>query len=155
MQITLYATSTCPYSQQERQYLDGLRLVYATVVLDQEQVRMPEFLTASGGFCAVPVTVIVADDGNKRVVKGYNKEELEKALTAQTQGTTPSDQLQQPTGETPAAPSTPVETPSPVPPTQASEPLPTPEPETPPPAQMPPAPDGESPSPPFTTTTSV
>lgn len=101
MQITLYTTTTCPYCQQEKEYLDHSGVAYMTVTLDQEVGRLPEFLAASGGFSGVPVTVITADDGKKVVVKGFNKAELDQALAGKTMQTTEDKTV---------APSSPVDT---------------------------------------------
>ncbi len=94
MTVTLYTTSSCPYCQQEKQYLDGLGIVYTTVLLDQEAARLPEFLAVSEGFSGVPVTVIQNDDhpeAPKTVIKGFNKKSLDeifKNLQPETPSTT-------------------------------------------------------------------
>lgn len=99
MQITLYTTSTCPYCKQEKEYLASQQKQFTEIILDQDQTKMSEMLSVSGGFSAVPVTVLVSDDGTKTVIKGFDKDSLEKTLSGQ-----PITQATQKIEEIPATP---------------------------------------------------
>lgn len=77
MTITLYTTSTCPYCQKERTYLAEHGLAATEIILDQTKDQLEAFAKASMGFCGVPFTIVTADDGSTKTVKGFHKEELD------------------------------------------------------------------------------
>ncbi len=80
MTITLYTITSCPYSQQEKEYLRGKSVVFTEVVLDQQKDKLAEFKTVGSGFSGVPLTVVVHDDGSQVIVKGFDLVLLDQAL---------------------------------------------------------------------------
>lgn len=80
MQLTIFTIPASPHCEQEKEYLTTRGITYSEVVLDGVIEHMKDFLTISGGFSGVPVTLVTTDDGVKTIVKGFNKEELDNVL---------------------------------------------------------------------------
>jgi len=141
MKITIYTISGCPFSKEEKEYLQSKSIAFEEKNLETNREYLTEMLAASNNFAGTPVTKIEKDDGQVVVVKGFDKDELQKLMT-------PAVQMQQP--DEPAQPQAPQQTPPPqpsVPPAPQPTPTPppptpptTPEPETPSMPEMPPVP---------------
>ena len=71
--VVLFGTSTCPYCENVRQYLQERNIDYVDLVVDQDKVASQ--LYEDLGARAVPVLLV----GNTRV-NGYSPEHLRAAL---------------------------------------------------------------------------
>jgi glutaredoxin 3 len=80
MQIILYSTTTCPYCQLLKKYLQEKKLGFTEKLIDQDEAAQKEMLAVSAGFQGVPFTVITKDDGTKETVIGFDKGKLEQVL---------------------------------------------------------------------------
>lgn len=80
MQITVYSTTTCPFCNMLKDYLDQKGLSYTEKLVDQNEVAREEMTAASGGFLGVPFTVIIRDDGTKETVVGFDKGRLDQVI---------------------------------------------------------------------------
>jgi len=80
MKITVYTIADCQFSKQEKDYLTANKLTYEEKNLDSNKEFLTEMLTVSNNFAGTPVTKIEKDDGQIVVLKGFTKEEFDKAL---------------------------------------------------------------------------
>lgn len=149
MKITVYTTSDCQFSKQEKEYLKTNNLVFEEKNLETNKEFLTEMLAVSNNFAGTPVTRVEKDDGSIAILKGFTKEEFDTTFglvptPAPTQAAVgPTDNA------VPASPAVPV------------SPSPTPANDTPvPPAVETPSPVGavpppvDSTQPPVTTTPS-
>lgn len=77
MDITVYTTSTCPYSRQLKQYLAGKKVEYAEVVLDKTPAKLTEMRQYAQGFSGVPFVLIKQERDQVETVKGFDSGKLE------------------------------------------------------------------------------
>ncbi len=77
MAVKVYSTPTCPYCKMAQEYLKekGVEFEYIDVAADQ---KAAEEMIEKSGQMGVPVIDI---DG--KIIVGFNKEEIEKALSQQ------------------------------------------------------------------------
>lgn len=80
MKIIIYTINNCSFCQQEKEYLQSRNLPFEEKNLDQNHDFLTEMLALSNNFVGVPFTVIEKDNGEKISLKGYAKEEFDKAL---------------------------------------------------------------------------
>ncbi len=142
MKVTIYTTSTCPFSQQEKAYLQGKNIAFEEKNLEVNRDFLNELLAVSNNFAGTPVTKIDKDDGQSVVLKGFTEEEFDNVLGPAVQV------MQQPPAE-PTSPPPPTPPPAPEPPTTdtppPTPPVPEPEPPVEPPTPPPPTPEPEAP----------
>ncbi len=141
MKVTIYTTSTCPFSIQEKEYLQSKNIAFEEKNLEQNRDFLTELMAVSNNFAGTPVTKIEKDDGQSVVLKGFTKEEFENVLGSTAQV------MQQPPAE-PTSP-TPPQPPTMEPPTTDAPPPPppsVPEPQPEPPAPEPPTSQPEVPA---------
>lgn len=147
MKITVYTTSDCKYSKDEKDFLKEHNLPYEEKNLETNREFLTEMLAVSNNFAGTPVTKIEKDDGKIEVLKGFTKDEFDQSLglatTTSVQQAANTMNVPQPTTPTPVAPPVPKPTPGePTPP----PPAPTPPVESPPtPKTVPPTPQETSP----------
>ncbi|MDO8497849.1 MAG: glutaredoxin family protein [bacterium] len=133
MKITVYTINDCQFSKQEKEYLTSHKLTFDEKNLETNKEFLTEMLAVSNNFAGTPVTKIDKDDGQIIVLKGFTKEEFDKALgfaapeekklepkppvesTTPTMPMPPAPPAVQPT--TPMNPTPPVTTPPQTPPT--------------------------------------
>src|SRR3972149_11020780 len=121
MKVTIYTTSTCPFSKLEKEYLQSKNIVFEEKNVEENRDFLSELLVVSNNFAGTPVTKIEKDDGQAVVLKGFTREEFDAAL-----GPTVMVAQQQP----PAEPTTPApQPPTTEPPTTETPPPPPPMPE--------------------------
>jgi len=84
MKITIYTINDCQFSKQEKEYLNANNLAYEEKNLESNREFLTEMLTVSNNFAGTPVTKIEKDDGQIAVLKGFTKEEFDKALDLTT-----------------------------------------------------------------------
>lgn len=80
MKITVYTINDCQFSVQEKEYLKSLNLPFEEKNLEQNRDFLTEMLAVSNNFAGTPVTKVEKDDGQIVVLKGFTKEEFDKAL---------------------------------------------------------------------------
>ncbi len=129
MKITVYTTTDCQFSKQEREYLAGNKLQYEEKNLETNKDFLTEMLALSNNFAGTPVTRVEKDDGTITVLKGFTKEEFDTVFgfTTTPANTTPEPlKTEEPVkpNETPVT-TTPPETPI-VPPVETTPTNPTP-----------------------------
>lgn len=109
MKITLYTTTNCQFSKQEKEYLTSHALQFEEKNLDTNKEFLTEMMTVGNNFAGTPVTKIEKDDGTITVLKGFTPEEFNTTL-----GFEEPAQTAAPTPETPA-PTQDAASPSPTP----------------------------------------
>lgn len=80
MKITLYTTTDCQFSKQEKDYLTANHLTYEERNLESNKEFLTEMLAVSNNFAGTPVTKIEKDDGKIEILKGFTMADLDKAL---------------------------------------------------------------------------
>lgn len=118
MKITIYTTTDCQFSKQEKDYLNANKLTYEEKNLETNKEFLTEMLAISNNFAGTPVTRVEKDDGSIAVLKGFTKEEFDTtfgfspAPTASAAPTTPSPTVNEtPVEEKPVTETPPAETP--------------------------------------------
>jgi len=77
--ITIFTTNSCAYCPMVKRYLDSKGLNYDVVNLEEHPHRQEEALKISGSL-TVPITVVTKTDDTRRVVVGYNLQQLAPAV---------------------------------------------------------------------------
>jgi len=117
MKITLYTVTDCQFSKQEKEYFTSHTLTFEEKNLETNRDFLTEMLTLSNNFAGTPVTKIEKDDGQIVVLKGFTKEEFDKALGYATEAASPPSvqSTPQPVQQTPPqpAPQAPISEPDP------------------------------------------
>ena len=113
MKVTIYTVTECKFSKEEIEYLKTNKLEYTEKSLENNKDNLQEMLSVSNNFAGTPVTQIQKDDGQTIVLKGFTKQEFDKALGIgeQSQAQTPDQPppAQQPEPKPMASPQTPNE----------------------------------------------
>lgn len=84
MNVTVYSTTTCPYCNMLKDYLDEHDVPYQEKLVDQDEEARKKMLAQSGGFLGVPFTV-VEKNGQEETVLGFDKGELNSLLDIKTE----------------------------------------------------------------------
>ena len=82
MEVTIYATTTCPYCKMLKDYLKEKNIMYVEKMVDQDEMARNEMTAKSGGFLGVPFTVIVKDGTEEKVI-GFDKGKINSILGIQ------------------------------------------------------------------------
>jgi glutaredoxin len=85
MKITIYTTTDCQFSKQEKEYFQAHNLPYEEKNLETNKEFLTEMLVISNNFAGTPVTKIEKDDGQISILKGFTKEEFDKVLGLEEQ----------------------------------------------------------------------
>jgi glutaredoxin 3 len=80
MQITVYSTTTCPYCQMLKKFLNEKKIAFTEKMIDTDEAAREEMASLSGGFLGAPFSVITKDDGSKETIVGFDKGKLEGIL---------------------------------------------------------------------------
>ena len=80
MQITIYATTTCPYCKMLEDFLDSKKVKYIKKLVDTDETAKDEMMRESSGFLGVPFTVITKEDGTKENVIGFDQNKISTIL---------------------------------------------------------------------------
>lgn len=80
MQVTIYSTTTCPYCQMLKDYLNANKVAFSEKFVDQDEAARDEMAKVSGGFLGVPFSVVTKDDGSSENVVGFDKGKIDKIL---------------------------------------------------------------------------
>lgn len=91
MKITVYTTTDCQFSKQEREYLASHNLQYEEKNLETNKDFLTEMLAVSNNFAGTPVTRVEKDDSTITVLKGFTPGEFDTTFgfTATPSTTTP------------------------------------------------------------------
>lgn len=77
MKITVYTTTECQFSKQEKEYLNANKLAFEEKNLETNKEFLTEMMAISNNFAGTPVTRVEKDDGSIAVLKGFTKEEFD------------------------------------------------------------------------------
>ena len=137
MKVTIYTTTDCQFSKQEKEYLNTNKLVFEEKNLETNKDFVTEMLAISNNFAGTPVTKIEKDDGTIAILKGFTKEEFDttfgfvspadlssKVPTTEEASAKVGSMPPAPINDTPIPPV--VGMPTPVMPVEAVPPVPTP-----------------------------
>lgn len=80
MKVTIYTTAECPFSKQEKEYLQGHNIAFEERNVETNREYLTEMLAVSNNFAGTPVTKIEKDDGAISVLKGFTQAEFDTAL---------------------------------------------------------------------------
>ena len=80
MKITIYTVADCQFSKAEKEYLKAHNQPYDEKSLETNKEFLTEMLTLSNNFSGTPVTKVEKDDGEISILKGFTKEEFDKAM---------------------------------------------------------------------------
>ena len=80
MTFIIYSTTTCPFCKMLKDYLSEKNIAYTEKLVDQDDAAKEEMMAASGGFLAVPFSIITKDDGSRANVIGFDKNKLNEIL---------------------------------------------------------------------------
>lgn len=78
--ITIYSTATCGFCKMLKSYLQSKDIAYDEKHADQDQSLAQELYEKSGQL-GVPFTVIEKDDGEEVNILGFNRAEIDAALS--------------------------------------------------------------------------
>ena len=92
MKITVYTITDCQFSKQEKEYLTAQKLQFEEKNLETNKEFLTEMLAVSNNFAGTPVTKIEKDDGQIVVLKGFTKDEFDKALGLAPAGEPPKEE---------------------------------------------------------------
>lgn len=115
MKITVYTITDCEFSKQEKEYLTANKLQFEEKNLETNKEFLTEMLAVSNNFAGTPVTKVEKDDGTIVVLKGFTKDEFDKALGLTPAGEPPKEEGAVKKAE-PAKPVTEPEEPKAIPP---------------------------------------
>jgi len=80
MKITIYTVNNCDFSKAEKEYLKAHNQAFDEKNLETNKEFLTEMLTLSNNFTGTPVTKVEKDDGQISILKGFTKEEFDKAM---------------------------------------------------------------------------
>lgn len=80
MQVILYSTTTCPYCQMLKDYLQAKGVLFTEKLVDQDEGSKNEMMAKSGGYLGVPFTVITKDNGDMVTIIGFDKKRMDEIL---------------------------------------------------------------------------
>jgi len=80
MQVTVYATTTCPYCQMLKSYLKEKGVSFEEKLVDQNEKDKDEMMKESDGYLGVPFTLVVKDNSEKVKIVGFDKMLFDKTL---------------------------------------------------------------------------
>ncbi len=83
MQVTIYSTTTCPFCQSLKKYLEEKNIPFKEKMVDSDDAAREEMIKESGGFLGIPFVVIVKDDNSKETVIGFDKGRINSILGIQ------------------------------------------------------------------------
>lgn len=80
MQVTIYATTTCPYCKMLEDFLDSKKVKYTKKLVDTDEIAKDEMMRESNGFLGVPFTVVTKEDGTKENIIGFDQNKISTTL---------------------------------------------------------------------------
>ncbi|HJZ22939.1 MAG TPA: glutaredoxin domain-containing protein [Candidatus Babeliales bacterium] len=79
MNIKIYTTPTCPYCNQEKEYMQSKGIAFQAIDVSQDEKARDEMMAKTGAL-TVPVTVI-EKDGKEDIIIGFDKDRLDKLIS--------------------------------------------------------------------------
>jgi len=79
-QVLVYSTSTCPYCDLLKNWLDEKKVSYEVVNLSENPARGQELIQKTGQM-GVPVSIVSFDDDTEKVVIGFDQQQLTQILS--------------------------------------------------------------------------
>jgi len=113
MKVTIYTVADCQFSKAEKEYLQAHNQPFEEKSLETNKEFLTEMLTLSNNFSGTPVTKVEKDGGEISILKGFTKEEFDKAMGYSQ----PKEAVINSTIDVPTKPTTPPTPPSPTQPT--------------------------------------
>ncbi|MCA9364411.1 MAG: glutaredoxin family protein [Candidatus Moranbacteria bacterium] len=80
--VIVYSTPTCGYCVMAKDFLKEHNVDFKEIDVSQDQQAAQEMMNKTGQM-GVPVVAITKDDGEEKVMVGYNPDEMAKALNLQ------------------------------------------------------------------------
>lgn len=81
MKVTIYSTTTCPYCNMLKHWLDEKKVAYTDYLVDRNPIAAQNMVHLSGQM-GVPFSTIEHDDGSMEKIIGFDRARFEAALTA-------------------------------------------------------------------------
>ncbi len=81
MNITIYSTTTCPYCNQLKRWLDGMKIEYTDYLVDKNPYAAQTMVQLSGQM-GVPFSTIEFKDGRVEKIFGFDRGAFELALSS-------------------------------------------------------------------------
>lgn len=94
MKITIYTTTACEFSKQEKEYLTSHNIQFEEKNLETNREFLKEMLAVSNNFAGTPVTKVEKDSGEVIVLKGFTEAEMAKELGLSMAGDAPAPDVQ-------------------------------------------------------------
>lgn len=80
MTVKVFATQSCPYCKMLKSYLEEKKVMFETVMVDENQAGMEEMMKVSDGYMGVPFSVVTRNDGSVVKIPGFDKAKFEEAF---------------------------------------------------------------------------
>lgn len=80
MQVTIYSTPTCPYCKMAKQFFKEHGVAYKEIDVSSDMKAAEEMIAKSG---QMGVPVISITNGGEKIIVGFNREAMKKALKLQ------------------------------------------------------------------------
>ena len=80
MKVTIYTTTTCPFCNMLKVYLEGKGITYSEKLVDQDDAARIEMATKSKGYLGVPFSVFTKEDGQEVSVIGFDQARIDSVL---------------------------------------------------------------------------
>lgn len=77
--VLLYSTTTCPYCEQEKRWLEQNNVEHKVIYVDQDRSAATKMVEATGQM-GVPVTEILYEDNEPEYIVGFDKQNLSSIL---------------------------------------------------------------------------
>lgn len=81
MNITIYSTTTCPYCNQLKRWLDDKKIGYTDYLVDKNPYAAQTMVQLSGQM-GVPFSTIEFEDGRVEKILGFDRGAFELALSS-------------------------------------------------------------------------
>lgn len=80
--VTIYTTNTCAYCDMVKKYLNGKKVPFTVVNLDEEPFEVRQQVIEMSGAMTVPVVIVTDDDKDvpKNITVGWNPAKLASAV---------------------------------------------------------------------------
>ena len=75
----VYSTSTCPYCDLLKEWLDKNKIDYESINLSKDPAKGQEMIQKTGQM-SVPVSILTFDDDKEEIILGFNQEKLTHLL---------------------------------------------------------------------------
>jgi len=77
--VRVYSTPTCIYCQALKEFLSQHNIEFEDIDVSQDEEKAKEMVEKSGQM-GVPVIIIETDNGEEKIIVGFQKEEIARIL---------------------------------------------------------------------------